>query len=397
MTNMDAALKDDYGPGLRNAINNSNVVYTEVAMNDTDIVGRRAVWSDHTGRSTSTAARGELGTLPTADRQRYTQLSEDLVSLYHTIQVSGQSLHLTKNDTGSFVRALESEIKGAERDVPNDLERQVMNDFVTINSIARTGTIGGAITGVAALVITLGNATLPEMRTFFVNERVDVINGTTGAVRGVGTITAVNKTSKTITLDAMPGSSAAGDFVVREGNLNLEINGLRGLVSATKPFAGIDPATVPEWASPAVGSSTTTISETFLDELSESVETDGDGGTPNLYITDHLQRRKLSSMLQAQKRYDGREMTLKAGWKGLQIAQGTLVVGRYCPTTSVFALQPKEITRFVGLDWTWDEDDGRILHRETSDSVGARYKSYCQLVATNRNSHAVGTLAVPSF
>ncbi len=393
---MDAALKDDYGPGLRNAINNSNVVYTEVAMNDQDIVGRRAVWSDHTGRSTSTSARGELGTLAVADRQRYTQLSEDLVSLYHTIQVTGQSLHLTKGDTGSFVRALEAEIKGAERDVPNDLERQVMNDFVTINSIARTGVIA-LVSGGTTTIPVLGAATLPEMRTFFVNEIVDVINGSDGTVRGTVTIVAINKTAKTITFSAAVSGTTSGDAIVRTGNLNLEINGLRGLVHPTKVFAGVDPATVPAWGSPAVGSSTTMISETFLDELSESVETDGDGGTPSLYITDHLQRRKLASMLQAQKRYEGREVTLKAGWKGLQIAQGQLVVGRYCPTTDVFALQPKEISRFVGLDWTWDEDDGRVLHRETSDSVGARYKSYCQLVATNRNSHARGTLAVPTF
>jgi hypothetical protein len=96
LTNFDAALKDDYGPGLRNAINNSNPVLTEATRNDEDIVGRRAVWSVHTARSTSTSARGELGSLHSADRQRFAQMSDALKFLYHTIKVSGQAKHLTQ-------------------------------------------------------------------------------------------------------------------------------------------------------------------------------------------------------------------------------------------------------------------------------------------------------------
>src|SRR6266568_3528681 len=109
VTNFDAALKDDYGPGLRESVNNSSPVWTEATRNDEDIVGRQAVWSVHTQRSTSTGARAELAALPSADRQRYSQAKESLAFLYHTIKVSGPAKQLTRNDTGSFLRALESE------------------------------------------------------------------------------------------------------------------------------------------------------------------------------------------------------------------------------------------------------------------------------------------------
>jgi hypothetical protein len=405
LTNFDAALKDDYGPGLRESINNNNVIWTEASRNDEDIVGRQAVWSVHTGRSTSTGARSELGTLPTADRQRYSQAKENLAFLYHTIKVSGPAKQLTRNDTGSFVRALESEISGAEKDLKNDCNRQSFGDAITINSVVSTGVIFKVSSDNGSGVITClapdGTAvTAPEIRSVFVNMTVDCINGTTGAVRSTGTITAVSAANGTITTNS--GVSLSGitgnDFIVRQGAFNAEMLGLRAWIKDTGTIANINPSTVPTWAAVKVGSTTTAISEVILDQAAEGVETDGDGGTPNLFISDHSQRRKLASLMQAQKRYDGKEVTLTAGWIGLSVARGTLVADRYCPATLVFAINPKELVRFVGLDFTWDEDDGKVLYKalDGSDAIEARFKSYQNLVTPNRNSHALISLAKPT-
>ena len=401
-TNFDAALKDDYGPGLRESINNSNVVWTEATTNTEDINGRQAVWAVHTQRSTSTGARSELASLPSADRQRYSQAKESLAFMYHTIKVSGPSKQLTRNDSGAFVRALEAEITGAERDLKNDCARQAFGDVTTINAAAWTGvlakiaSVGGSI---ATLQAPSGAAiTASEMRYFFINESVDVINGTTAAVRSTTTVSAINKAGGTVTLTTI-GATAANDFLTRSGALGAEMFGLRFLIASTGIFANIDPTTVPTWAAIAVGSATTAISEVLIDQAQEGVETDGDGNMPELIIVEHAQRRKLASLLQAQKRYDGREVTLAAGWKGLQVARGTLVADRFCPANDGFAIYPKELTRFVGLDFTWDEDDGKVLFKalDGSDAVEARFKSYQNLCTTNRNSHARITMQTPTF
>lgn len=398
LSTFDAALKDDYGPGLRKGLNNGNPVWTEVSRNDEDIVGRQAIWVLHSGRSTSTGARGELGTLPSADRQRYTQLRDDLAYLYHTIKVSGPAIHLTKGDDGAFLRALESEIDGAETDLKNDCARQSFNAAPTINGAPRTGTLG-QVTVVTGNVLTMGNLSEAEMRYFFVGEIIEVIDNATAATRGVATITAINKTAKTITLGAAPAGSLANDWVSREGSFDREMNGLRHLINATSVYAGVDPATVPSWAAMAVGNTSTAISEVLLDQAIESVETDGNGMTPTVYIFEFVQRRKLASQLQSQKRWDGREVTLKAGWRGLQIAQGTLVTDRFCPTNDGFGITPKELVRFVGLDFTWDTDDkGTVLFKTpTQDAVEARYKSYQNLEATTRNAHVRITVSTPTF
>lgn len=403
VTNFDAALKDDYGPGLRESINNSNPVWTEATRNDEDIVGRQAVWAVHTGRSTSTGARAELSSLPSADRQRYSQAKENLAFLYHTIKVSGPAKQLTRNDTGSFIRALESEIDGAEKDLKNDCARQAFGDAITVNSVVSTGIlakVSGGTTTTPTLLAPNGNAlTASEMRYFFINESIDVINGTSGAVRATGTIASKNAATPSITFTGAVAGTTTNDFLARSGSFNAEMLGLRFLVNSTGVLANIDPSSVPTWASVLVGSTSTAISEVLLDQATEGVETDGDGSTPSLYLVEHSQRRKLASLLQAQKRYDGREVTLSAGWIGLQVARGTLVADRFCPVQDGFAINPKELVRFVGLDFTWDEDDGKVLFKalDGSDAVEARFKSYQQLITTNRNSHARIQMSVPTF
>lgn len=400
LANFDAALKDDYGPGLKNAVNNVNPILTEATRNDEDIVGRQAVWAVHTGRSNSTSARGELGTLASADRQRFSQMKEDLAYLYHTIKVSGQAKHLTQGDQGAFARALDTEIQGAETDLKNDVARQSFGQKVTANSALVSGVIGTLSTDPGTgTTLTFANEPASVMRHFFVGMVLDFVDPSAGTVRsgGTRTVTAVSVSARTVTVSAaIDAGIASGDFVTRTGNLDNEINGLRHLIS-TQAFANVDPATVPSWGALTFGSSTTGISEVIVDQAQEGVETDGNGETPELLIAEHSQRRKLASQLQAAKRYDGRQITLKAGWDGLQVARGTMVVDRYCPTTSVFAINPKYLVRFVGLDWSWDDDDGKILFKalDGSDAVEGRFKTYMNLVTTVRNAHSIITLADP--
>jgi hypothetical protein len=408
LVNFDNALKETYGPGLRNAVNGSNVVWAEAVKNEDDLIGEEAVWSIHSGRSNSTGARGELATLPTADRQRHLKARRGLTFQYHTIKVSGPSKHLTRGDEGAFARALETEIKGAEKDLKNSMSRQVFGQAVTVNGALRTGVIAtlSADPGASADFV-FANEDESVMRHFYPGMLLDVINPADGTDRAGSPVEvlSVNKSTRTVTMTAAANAAvASGDMVVQAssdgGNsLDKEIDGLRYLISASGSYAGIDPATNPVWKAISVGSTTTGVSEVIFDEAQETVETDGDGSTPELFVAEHVQRRKLASLLQAQKRYDGRDMTLTSGWKGLQIAQGSLVADRYCPTTYAFALTRSEINKFVGLDFQWDEDDGEVLYKalDGSDAVEARFKGYVNLAATLRNAHAVIRLSSPSF
>lgn len=404
LTTYDADLKDNYGPGLRNALNNTNAILNEVPINTEDIVGRRAVWAVHTTRSASTGNRAEGGVLPSGDSQGFSQVTDKLVFGYHTIKVTGPALHLTQGDEGAFIRALESELKGAESDIKFDRARQQFGQALTDGTVLQSGVIAvlSADPGTGT-TFTMATATKSEMRTFFVGEKISAVDPATGTVRTGGPsdgykVTAVSIANKTLTVaTAIDAGIASADYIVRFGNFATEINGLRHLISTDK-YAGVDPATVPVWGSVTDGSTSTQISEALLNEASEKVMTDGDGSVPNIWVAEFDQRRKLAGQLQAQKRYDGMKTTLQSGWKGLDIAEGTLVVDRFCPTNNIFGLTTSELARFVALDWSWDDDSGSTLYKalDDSDAIQARYRVFDQLAATNRNSHVSLLVSTPA-
>lgn len=405
------AMKETYGPGMRNSLNNSNPLLTEVVRKDDmemDFEGMNAVWSIHTGRSTATGGRKEGVALPVSDRQRTSKAREDLAYIYKPIKITGQAKHATNTKAGAFASAIEFELKGADSDLKDDTARQLYSDGLTDGTNLQSGVVAvlTADPGTGT-TWTVAGSTDSEMRYFFVNETFKVINPSGGAARtGTYTITAIDRAAKTLTTaEAADAGVASGDYVVRgdtAGNsFGGEVHGIRWILSDTKKVSGIDPATNPQWAALKFGSSTTAFSEVLLDQMTEGVETDGNGSTPDLYICEHAQRRKLASTLQSQKRYDGAQVTLTAGWKGLAVARGTLLADKYCPTTFVAAITPSELARFVNLDFTWDEDDntGSVFFKaqDGTDAVEARYKVYHQMAALTRNAHSFATVSVPTF
>jgi hypothetical protein len=412
LANYDAALKNIYAPGLRNAINYSNAVLTEVVRDTTNVSGRKCIWAVHSGRSASTGARGEFAVLPSADRQRYIAPEDNLTYQYHTVKVSGQAKHLTQNNAGAFAKALDQEMTGAEKDIKTDLARQMFNGAVTINSLLCNGalaSVSSVTNGTNVVVETIEHngthgveaATHSFYRYFFLGLVLDFVTPATGVVTASVTVTAITKSTGTLTTTTNTGV-VQDNYVFRAGNqvagADNEINGLR-FVTGTQNYAGITASTNPIWNGNTVGSATAGISENLLENAIELVQTDGDGSTPTLGIADFQQGRKLATIIQQQKRYAPPSVTLEAGWKGIDVAGLNLVFDRFCPTDRIFVLTPEELAWFVGLDWTWDDDDGKVLYKalDGSDAVEGRYKAYVNLQSYTRNAHTVATVAVPTF
>jgi hypothetical protein len=228
------------------------------------------------------------------------------------------------------------------------------------------------------------------------------VDPATGAVNATFTVSAVVPgTGITTTTNT---GAVADDYIFRSGNYGTaggegnEINGIPYVVG-TQDYAGITAATNAVWNGLTVGSSTQGVGENLLESAIEKVQTDGDGSTPGLAIAEHSQGRKLASVIQQQKRFAPPSVKLTAGWTGIEVAGLNLVFDRYCPTTRIYVLTPSELAWFVGLDWTWDDDDGKVLYKalDGSDAVEARFKAYVNLQSYTRNAHTTVTVAAPSF
>jgi hypothetical protein len=356
-------------------------------------------------------SRAEFAALPTADRQRFIAPEDNLRYLYHTIKVSGQAKHLTQNNAGAFAKALDQEMSGAEKDIKTDLARQMFNAAVTINSVLCNGALAQCFTissSTAIIIESLEAADAdvaatsddPVYRLFFVGQVLDSVTPSTGAVSATFSVTSVTPGTNIGTTTNT--GATEDDYLFRSGNqvagVSNEINGLRFL-TGTQNYASVTASSNPVWNGNTVGSSTTGISENLLESAIEKVQTDGDGSTPSLALAEHKQGRKLATIVQQQKRYAPPAVTLEAGWKGIDVAGLSLIFDRFCPGTRIFVLTPSELAWFVGLDWTWDDDDGKVLYKalDGSDSVEARYKAYVNLQTYTRNAHTVATVALPTF
>ena len=406
LTNFDAALKNVYGPGLKNALNNSNPVLTEVVHDTLNVSGRKCIWNVHSGRSASSGTRAEGQALPVADRQRFLAPEDTLAYFYHTIKVTGQAINLTQNQAGAFGKALDLEMRFAEKDIKIDLARQMFNDVITVNSVLVNGALASAESATST-VITLNDlygadddAIDPaRLRYFFVGQTLDAVTPGTGVITVSNmTVSAVGTT--TITVDDTTGIQV-DDVLFRHGNYSSgenELNGL-GFLLGTNNYASITAASNPVWNGNAVGSSSVGISEDLLESAIEKVQTDGNGDTPELAISQFNQGRKLAGLVQQQKRFQPPAVTLQAGWKGIEVAGLNLVFDRFCPERRIYVLTPAELAWFVGLDWSWNDDAGYTLGKalDGTDAIEANYRAFVNLQTYTRNAHTLVTLASPVF
>lgn len=410
-TNYENMLKDVYGKGLRNAINETSVILTEIQRraDKIDFEGLDAVWAVHTGRSNSTASIAELGTLPSADRQKYIRLRQRTKTIVHPIKLSREVIASTRSSTGAFARAMEQEMRGAEADLKNNVGRQiygtgrVQDDSPTV---LRTGVIAN-VDGVVGSVITLVGYeegaeiafTDGEMRYFFVGMKIDAIDPADGSLESAAggmEITAIDFAARTITVDDATGVSA-DDWICVHKSYDNEFMGLRVLINDaagdqwdntnTALIHNASSATNPSWASPVVGSRTTPVDEMLFENAYNESFLNGVGKEPPWILGSVGQRSELASQLQAQKRYDGRQMTLTAGWKGLEIARGTYFADRYAPDDDMFLVDPKELIWFQLEPFQWDDEDGKVLFK-TDDQLAyeARFFGMQALGIGLRNS-----------
>lgn len=402
LTTADSALKEWYLPAIRNQLNNDTPMLNIIGNKTVDIEGRRAVLSLHVSRSSSTGARAESGTLPTAGNQAYAEERVSLKSLYHTIQVTGQAIKLMDSNRGAFVRAVESEMEGAMDDIKRDVNRQLWG---TSDGVLATC----GVTSAATLVVLAAATPDSAMRQFFVGETVDIgtvaqlAAGSGGRVYGA-TISAIDTAGKTITIDSAI-TTAGTDFVARAGNggattSQKELTGLATIVASSGTLFNVNPTTYPVWKSTvdSNGGTLRSISESLLAKNVQQVQI-ASGEWPTHIFTSDGVHRAFAALLQSQKRYPNTR-ELPGGYTGLDFAAAgktlPVVYDRDTPSGTTqtgtaggnaFILNAKHLFLGSAVDWDWMDQDGAVLSRvANTDAYGAVLYRYCEQFCDSRNT-----------
>ena len=226
----------------------------------------------------------------------------------------------------------------------------------------------------------------------------------TGAVADSGNqleVTAINETTKVITVTGTISALAAADVLVRGSNTtnsyNKEWTGLAAIVDDTTTLHDINPADYPVWKATkndiSSGGTPGTLTELALINLVQSV--DKKGGDVDVMLASPGVFNAYWNLLQGLRQFTN-GATLTGGQRAFSfdaLGKPIKFVSDYAaPENTLYALSSKEIVLNRKRDWSWMDRDGSMWSRVSdTDAYEARYFQYSQLGTYRRNAHAVMT------
>ena len=372
-------LKIDYLPGIREQLNNKIFMYSRLGRNTEDFIGSQGYIALHSGRNSGIGSRSEGGLLPDAGVQQYNKATFDMKHHYGRIEISGPVMKRTADDMGAYIRAVDSEVKGAVMDLQQDLSRQCLGDA--------TGTLGTPTTATSA------TQTVDSVRLFEVGMYVDHIKKDDGTVvNAKRKITAISQSAKTITLDASITTAAATSIFVRAGNYGNEMFGLSAIVSASDPpqiggannyFGNIARGTSTiYWQANEVDAASADLSLDLMQQCIDVADQQSNGEI-TLILTDYDQWRKYAKILIPDRRFptaDGQAVKLNGGFQALKYDEMEVVKDKYMPASTMYFLDENTMFIFELSDFDWMDKDGAILSRTPNkDAYEATLFAYQQI------------------
>lgn len=343
-------------------------------------------------RNQSVGFRLENETLPAPNSGEYTYIEDHLRYAYGLFNITGPLLKAAASNQGAFATAFQAGMDSTTTQCKLNMNRAAFNDS--------TGTLTTATTASGAAT------TIPVASTinFRGGEVVDIVStGGTYRVNGA-TVLSVSRTpgSLSVTIDTAPTGVAVGDLFVSastdstsavpNNSLNKEINGLGNIVNTGNVLHGLNPSTYTFWNS-YVQSSTGAISDAVLrnalDQVGFNTGLDLEGNSNYALVTTRGIRANYAQTLTALKRFnDAQSVKLHGGFTAVMFDENPIFIDDMCPVGTVYGLSMDKLLWIRGQDWSWMEEDGKVLKWEPRrDSYVSVLYTYLNLGTTHRGAH----------
>ena len=218
---IDKILKLDYQGPIREMLINKNVLLSILKKDYSrdSFQGLKSVIPVHTGRNIGRGWRAEDAIIPFPGKQSHDSVSFHVAYLYGRIGITGQTIAQSRNDKGSFARALDLELKGLVTDMAITLQKSVWSDASgRLSDLRCAGTKFAA--HVAAYEKPVATVNNQGQNFFQVNSDrwleigQPVFIGTRSGVAGTGSkrnfLTSTNGTVRIKTIFAQDGTAVVG-------------------------------------------------------------------------------------------------------------------------------------------------------------------------------------------
>ena len=410
LTTLSNVLKEYYLGPVAEQLNNEVLLLSRLESRSEDLVGKRAYVPLHYGRSTGVGARAESAALPAAGRQSYEKAVYDLKYLYGRVEVTGPSMAKTKNEAGSFLQALKSELDGVRNDLKKDLARQIYGDGTA--ALATVVTDASNSTTVAVV----GSEPLRKGQ-IYPNMVVNVVDASSGIIGGATptqyTVSSVNVTDGEVTVSpALAAAFAVGDYLIRDGvgitdvttvgevnRWSDEVDGIQRIIPSggANQFGGINAATAANswWDNQRIDLTVSSNPKLLaLSDLQQALNLVRiAGGMPTAMITSLGVQRSVYELLDDQVQYINPEsLSYAAGFKTLSYNGMPIIADIDAPYGTLYILDESTLKVFSDQDWHFLDADGMTLRQVTGyDKFEAIMARYMNLGATRRNNQCVIT------
>lgn len=405
----DALLKVRYLGPVREQLNTKTVLASRLDRDEStqSVDGKSFTVPLHYKRNNQAGSgRPDNGTLPAVDSQASITAVVPNKYIYATIEVTGPTMAATRSNLGSFVRAIDDEVRGATRDMKKAFNRQLHSNGVDWLGYWTTAddTSGTVIDDSAGnAFIKLGNgATTCDLLT---------ISGGTVTARGTAIVVTVTTEDTTtpgwnVTWTGTVSGSADGDVLVPAGTTatgasaaGYSMMGIDGIINASDPpllaggLHGLAVGTYAWWKAQSFTNSgtkrplTLALMQSPLSQI--AVRSDYDESDVAFLLGNVWIRDKYEQLLITDKRHVN-TLKLDGGFTGLDYSGKPFVVDTDTKRNTIFYVVPETMKIFRNQDFSWMDMDGKIWHRrENKDSYFATMYHYGDLACVTRNGNGV--------
>ena len=353
---------------------------------EANIGGQHVVFPLRVKRNQGISYRGESQAMAAAGKQGYKRAVENLQYGYARFGISGPAMELAEEKPQTFMATLDGEMDGLKDDVVKDSNR------IAWGHVDQPSKATGIIAKISVYTSGDPSVTVDRPEQVQVDMVLDVINGSSGAVRGTVTVVDVDESTGKVTISATVAGTVANDYIVRTGNYGEEPYGILGLVGTTGTVHGIDSTASGNgfWKS-TVDSTTTTLTEQAMITMCDNIRRKG-GGRPSAVFCSLGVRRAYYNIMQSLRRYQDPKQ-FDGGLVGLSFNHGKeipLVEDPDAPTKHMALLTEKELKVFARKDWYFEDKDGAVLKWKSNyDEFEGFMKKYWQLGTHKRNAHGL--------
>lgn len=438
-------LKKVYAPRIREAVPTKTLLLNRLRRNTEDVVGLNLNISVHEAFSEALAyTNGQVFPQPQANQ--YDQLQYQLQRLYAQIQIDGKVIFDMKNNLGSYIRAVDAEVKGMTTSLKIAANEEMFMGAGGVRAIVSSVAHAAGVTTVT--VVTAADTAWPyepsvryirpNMVIGFVSDTDEDTDTPTLISSGEATpkyaarVTGVDRVNNTFTITGdwqTATNVAAGDFIIRAmftanavdgnydctagpkgsgtgANMQKQPYGLFDIVSnvdlddttlalffgasdTRAHIGGVESAGKSFWQSYVndLGAGGADYNEMDVETMLNFIE-ENSTGSPNIMITSYGVLRAAKAFYLSDRHINVPIKTID-GWARAIVHSGIpLVADRHCQSNTLYALDEEHLMIGESNSGQWRDIKGQILMpRETSDAWYAIWFWFHELLTDMRHVH----------